>query len=100
MRGEMSFVGPRPIHIEHHLACPKEIPRFSDRLPVRPGLSGLAQVYLKRDCGPRARYHYDILYVRRASSLGDLKIVWLSLLDVMTFRLGRGHRRPLKLRQR
>ena len=66
----------------------------------RPGLSGLAQVYLKRDCGPRARYHYDMLYVRRASSLGDLKIVWPSLLDVMTFRLSRGHRRPRKLRQR
>ncbi len=97
LRGEMRFVGPRPIHIKHHLSCSADIPHFADRLAVRPGLSGLAQVYLLRNCQPRARYHYDMLYIRNASLWRDIRIIGLSAADAFTMRLGDGHRRPGRL---
>jgi len=85
LRGDMSFVGPRPLlpaEVEVRgdgRAVPlEEIPGFEERHRVRPGLTGLAQVYAPRDVPRRHKFRLDRLYVRRQSFLLDLKLVLLS----------------------
>ncbi|MBY0561597.1 MAG: sugar transferase [Hyphomicrobium sp.] len=80
LMGDMSLVGPRPhaIAMDQHYA--RIIPHYSDRLLVRPGLTGLAQISGLR--GPTNTYedismrvNRDRAYVRRWSFLLDLKIL-------------------------
>jgi lipopolysaccharide/colanic/teichoic acid biosynthesis glycosyltransferase len=69
LRGEMSFVGPRPL-------LPRDQPKSSAmRLLVRPGLTGWAQVVGGRDISPEDKAALDVWYVRNASLFLDLEIV-------------------------
>ena len=84
-RGDMSFVGPRalrPNEIEpagDGRAIPLEaVPGFTVRCSVMPGLTGLAQIYLRRDVTRRQKFRYDLLYVRRRSLLLDIRLILLS----------------------
>jgi lipopolysaccharide/colanic/teichoic acid biosynthesis glycosyltransferase len=52
LRGDMSFVGPRAERLELMEKFSNEVPNFSQRLMVRPGLTGMAQVYGKYDSSP------------------------------------------------
>jgi lipopolysaccharide/colanic/teichoic acid biosynthesis glycosyltransferase len=45
---------------------------------VRPGLTGLAQVYLPTDALRRKKFQYDLLYIKKQSFLLDLKLIFLS----------------------
>ena len=84
-RGDMSFVGPRPLmpgEIEvrgnGELVPLDSIPGYSARHSVRPGLTGLSQVYAPRDT-PRARkFRLDAIYVRNASFCLDVYLVAVS----------------------
>ena len=68
LRGDMSFVGPRPL-------LPRDQPKSSaSRLLVRPGLTGWAQVVGGRDIPPEDKAALDVWYVRNASLLLDLEI--------------------------
>lgn len=82
-KGEMTLVGPRPLPLDMHRQCVLKDPRFDLRVQVRPGLTGLAQVYGPRHCPPRLRLRYDLLYMRKASLPLDLQLlvrsVWLTL---------------------
>ncbi len=83
--GDMSFVGPRalmPGEIEVN-AAGKEIPLdaipgFEARHRVTPGLTGIAQVYAPRDIPRKAKFRYDLIYVKRQSFCLDLKLILLS----------------------
>jgi len=84
-RGDMSFVGPRalrPNEIEpagDGRPVPLEaVPGFSARCTVTPGLTGLAQIYLRRDVTRRQKFRYDLLYVRRRSLMLDVRLIMLS----------------------
>jgi len=69
LRGDMSFVGPRPL-------LPKDQPQACGaRLLVRPGLTGWAQVVGGRDIPPDDKAALDIWYIRNASLLLDLRIM-------------------------
>jgi lipopolysaccharide/colanic/teichoic acid biosynthesis glycosyltransferase len=100
-RGEMSFVGPRPLmpgEIEvrggGELVRLDSIPGYAARHAVRPGLTGLSQVYAPRDT-PRARkFRLDAIYVKNASFCFDLFLVMVSFW--ITFR-GRWEVRVRKL---
>ena len=99
--GEMSFVGPRALavdevvrEIDGRFHSYEQVPGFRERLQVRPGLTGLATVYLPRDASPRHKFAYDLLYIRRWSFGLDLKLVVLSFL--ISF-LGRWERRTRKV---
>ena len=89
-RGDMSFVGPRALRpheierVNDGRAVPLEaVPGFSTRCTVTPGLTGLAQIYLRRDVTRRQKFRYDLLYVRRRSFMLDVRLIvlsfWISL---------------------
>ncbi len=72
--GEMSFVGPRPLL---PVDQPEEI---MERLSVRPGLTGWAQVNGGKLVTPAEKGALDLYYVAHASLWMDLKIVWMTVL--------------------
>jgi lipopolysaccharide/colanic/teichoic acid biosynthesis glycosyltransferase len=83
-RGDMSFVGPRAlrpgeIEMEGGIPVPLEaVPGYVDRILVRPGLTGVAQVYAPRDIPRRSKFRYDRLYIRRRSFALDIRLILLS----------------------
>jgi len=83
--GDMSFVGPRPLmpgEIEVRgdgtLVALEAIAGYRERHSVRPGLTGLTQVYAPRDIRRVDKFRLDRLYLKRASFLLDLKLILLS----------------------
>ena len=96
-RGDMSFVGPRalrPGEIEAGsdgtLTRLEDVPGFEHRIKVRPGLTGIAQVYARRDLPRRQKFRYDRLYVERGSWWLDLRLIllsfWISVLGTWEVR--------------
>jgi lipopolysaccharide/colanic/teichoic acid biosynthesis glycosyltransferase len=84
-KGEMSFVGPRSLAIgevvrdeKGHTMQYEEIPGFRERLRVRPGLTGLATIYVRKDIPPRHKFRYDLLYILKQSFWLDLRLITLS----------------------
>jgi len=84
-RGDMSFTGPRalrPGEVEvlggDRVELLEEVPGFARRASVRPGLTGVAQIYAARDITRRHKFRYDLLYVRRQSLWLDLRLIALS----------------------
>jgi lipopolysaccharide/colanic/teichoic acid biosynthesis glycosyltransferase len=78
LRGDMSLVGPRPERPEFVPALEKAIPRYRQRLAVRPGLTGLAQIQLPPDTdlnSVRRKLTCDLHYIERASFGLDLRIL-------------------------
>ena len=83
--GDMSFVGPRalrPGEIETEsggrMTRLEDVPGFAHRIRVRPGLTGIAQVYARRDLPRRQKFRYDRLYVDRGSFALDVRLILLS----------------------
>lgn len=80
--GDMSVVGPRPLrpgesdttHDGRHVPL-ASIPGYDARHRVRPGLTGLAQVYAPRDVPRTAKFRYDRLYQRKQGLLLDLHLI-------------------------
>lgn len=85
LRGHMSFVGPRAMLPEEQCGREGKLTRltdvdgFDERHSVRPGLTGVAQVYAPRDLPPRKKFRYDLLYVERRSFWLDARLILLSL---------------------
>jgi lipopolysaccharide/colanic/teichoic acid biosynthesis glycosyltransferase len=84
-RGDMSFTGPRalrPGEIEVGgrgvVEKLEDVPGFEERSSVRPGLTGIAQIYAPRDITRRWKFRYDLLYVRRQSFWLDVRLILLS----------------------
>lgn len=73
--GEMSFVGPRPEREIFHKQFVKEIPKWAERLKVKPGLTGLAQVMGKSSINPKEKIKYDLQYIKEQNLLLDFKIL-------------------------
>ena len=83
-RGDMSFVGPRALRPGEadnsgtNLIHIDQIPGYAARTAVRPGLTGIAQIYAPRDVPRRQKFRYDRIYVRRQSMWLDLRLILLS----------------------
>lgn len=78
LRGEMSFVGPRPERPEFVAVLRRELPGYDRRHSVAPGLTGWAvvnQPYSGTVEDARLKLRYDLEYVERASLLMDLRIL-------------------------
>jgi len=80
LRGEMSFVGPRP-------ALPSQVARYTaqqrERLLVRPGVTGLAQIKYRNAAPWSVRIESDREYVKNLSFLNDLRILVMTLPSVL-----------------
>lgn len=83
--GDMSFVGPRPlmpgeieVHGDGRLVRLEEIDGYEQRHSIRPGLTGLAQIYADRDIPRVEKFRIDAVYADRASFLFDLKLIAIS----------------------
>jgi lipopolysaccharide/colanic/teichoic acid biosynthesis glycosyltransferase len=94
-KGEMSFVGPRPLLAEEiEVEGPDEIIQLADvpgyvaRHQVLPGLTGLAQVFASRYLPRRQKFRFDLLYIRKQSFLIDLKCIGLSFWIVLRGKCG------------
>jgi len=78
VRGDMAFVGPRPERPEILAGLEDHVPGLADRLAVRPGVTGLAQIQQPADSTVATfcdKLEYDRLYVREACVALDLRIV-------------------------
>jgi lipopolysaccharide/colanic/teichoic acid biosynthesis glycosyltransferase len=82
LRGDMSIVGPRPLRpgesdtTADGMPLPlSAIPGYEARHRVRPGLTGVAQVYARRDLPRTGKFRYDLLYIRRAGLWLDLRLM-------------------------
>ena len=78
--GDMSLVGPRPERPELVEAFARDMPEFRRRLRVRPGLTGLAQVFGRYASTPRDKLRYDMLYIQRMSAWLDIKLLFMSVM--------------------
>jgi lipopolysaccharide/colanic/teichoic acid biosynthesis glycosyltransferase len=86
LKGDMSFVGPRPERPYFVEKFSREILGYARRFSVRPGLTGLAQVYARHDTLPQEKLRFDLAYIQRSNPLLDLKLIFLSFL--ITFKAG------------
>ena len=79
LKGEMTFVGPRPERPEMYEEIVKEIPEFRYRLMVKAGLTGYAQIYGKYNTTRRDKLLLDIYYIENYSIITDRKLMILTL---------------------
>jgi lipopolysaccharide/colanic/teichoic acid biosynthesis glycosyltransferase len=86
LKGEMSFVGPRAllpeeIEVDPGSSCRRieEVPGYQLRIAMRPGLTGLAQVFARRDLSRQKKFRYDALYVKNQSLWLDVRLILLSV---------------------
>ena len=78
LRGEMALVGPRPERPEFLPELERELPAYRQRLAVRPGVTGFAQVQLPADTdvdSVRRKLAYDLFYVERLGPWLDLRLL-------------------------
>jgi len=80
LKGEMSFVGPRPLLVEY-------LALYSDyqnkRHEVKPGITGWAQVNGRNAISWEEKFEYDVWYVDNQSFVLDVKIMWMTFLKVL-----------------
>ena len=84
IKGEMSLIGPRPELEIFYKEFEKTIPNFRDRLQVKPGLGGLAQVNGGYDVTPKEKLEYDLEYIENLSLKLDIKIFFKTIKVVLT----------------
>ena len=85
LKGDMSFVGPRALREEEkdvngngRVIPLKDFPGFTERQRVRPGLTGLAQIYLPADALRKEKFQYDLQYIEQQNLWLDLKLMFFS----------------------
>ena len=79
LKGEMSFVGPRPLLVEYLELYDDEQKKRHD---VKPGITGWAQVNGRNAISWEQKFAYDVWYVEHRSFWLDMKILWLTFLKV------------------
>jgi lipopolysaccharide/colanic/teichoic acid biosynthesis glycosyltransferase len=88
LKGEMSFVGPRPERPEFVHVLADAVPNYLDRLAASPGITGLAQLNLPPDTdldSVRRKLMLDLEYVEHAGPLLDARLVMATLLRLVKF---------------
>lgn len=87
LKGEMSLIGPRPERPLFVEDFKQKISDYDKRLEVKPGLTGLAQVFHRYDESVndvRKKVKYDLLYIKRVCFMSDLRILFRTVRVVLT----------------
>ena len=84
LKGEMSFIGPRPERPEIIAQYTEAMPEFVFRTRVKAGLAGYAQVYGKYNTTPYDKLKLDLFYIENYSVWMDLKLMLLTLKILFT----------------
>lgn len=80
LKGDMSLIGPRPLLIQYlKFYTPQQLRRHE----AKPGITGLAQVKGRNSISWEEKFLYDIEYVENQSLILDIKILWLTFLNVI-----------------
>lgn len=79
LKGDMSFIGPRPERPEIISQYLEVMPEFVFRMKVKAGLAGFAQVYGKYNTNPYDKLKLDLTYIENYSTWLDLKLMMLTL---------------------
>lgn len=80
LKGEMSFIGPRPLLVQY---LPLYSPQQMRRHDVRPGISGWAQVNGRNELSWEQKFERDVWYVDHISFVLDMKILWMTIMNVL-----------------
>lgn len=80
LKGDMALIGPRPLLVQYLPLYSKEQAR---RHEVRPGITGWAQVNGRNLCKLSKKFEYDVWYVEHCTLMTDIKILWITLLNVI-----------------
>ena len=75
LKGDMTFVGPRPEMLKNVRNYTKELPEFKYRLRVKAGLTGYAQIAGKYNTTPRDKLIMDMMYIEQFSILRDIQLI-------------------------
>lgn len=84
LKGDMSIIGPRPERPSFTIEFNEYIPGFINRLAIKPGLTGWAQVNGGYDITPEEKLVEDLYYIRNRSILLDMKILLKTVKVVLT----------------
>lgn len=84
LKGDMSFVGPRPERACFYEEFSTYIPGFKNRLLVKPGLSGYAQVNGGYELKPEEKLAFDMDYIQKRTALLDIKVLFQTVRLVIT----------------
>jgi sugar transferase EpsL len=79
LKGEMSFVGPRPLLMDY---LPLYTEEQGKRHKCRPGITGMAQISGRNNISWDERFRWDVWYVENRTFMLDIKILFLTLLKV------------------
>jgi lipopolysaccharide/colanic/teichoic acid biosynthesis glycosyltransferase len=80
IKGDMSLVGPRPLLLQY---LPRYSPEQAKRHNVKPGITGWAQVNGRNAISWDQKFIYDVEYVNKQSFLLDIKILWMTFINVI-----------------
>ena len=80
LKGDMSLIGPRPL-LDQYLWVMGDFQKR--RMEVRPGISGWAQVNGRNHCKLSKKFEYDVWYVDHCTLKTDVKIIWLTIMNVL-----------------
>ena len=80
----MSLIGPRPERPAFHEEFCKRIDGWDQRLLVKPGISGLAQVTGGYELLPKEKVVFDIRYIEKRGIVLDLSIIWRTVKTMFT----------------
>ena len=80
LKGDMSIVGPRPLLMQYLSRYSQEQAR---RHEVKPGITGWAQVNGRNAISWEQKFKYDVEYVEKQSLLLDIKILWMTFINVI-----------------
>ncbi len=84
LKGDMSIIGPRPERPSFTAQFNEEIPGFINRLAIKPGLTGWAQVNGGYEITPEEKLKEDMHYIRNRSVSLDIKILFMTVKVVLT----------------
>ncbi|WP_229735366.1 sugar transferase [Halobacillus andaensis] len=90
LKGEMSLIGPRPERDYFVEQFKEEIPEYEYRFNVKPGITGLAQIYSNYTTEVENKLRYDLIYARQYTLSMDLKILFQTLLVMVNHKQAKG----------